>query len=943
MVQIRLEIEEGIDRRDLARIRERFLRLNQVRLQRAMQALSARQQQVLRMLPLLLHVNHPLLPGYVSGTTPCGLSGYVPEPEQVQEARAWARSFNYQRPLGPLPEGSLYSLFLMGSLGSMGHSLYSDMDFWLCHAPDLSESALQALERKCEALRLWAREQGAQMRIFLIDPHSFAKGSKERQLTSDDCGTTQHYLLLDEFYRTSLWLAGRVPLWWFVPDYEEHRYDSYCATLLGKRFVRPEEVVDLGHLAQIPGSEFVSAGMWQIYKGIIEPYKSLLKLLLIELYAAEYPQVDCISLQFKRAIYQSAAQPDQLDAYLLLYKRLEAYLLQRNELERLELVRRCFYLKTGIKLSQPASARHSDWQRELLWQQVRHWAWDERQLRNLDRHKQWKVAEVRSERRLLVSELMDSYRFIGHWARQQGETATANARDLTVLGRRLYAAFERKADKIEHINPQISSDLSEPALTLVEQAATEAGAAGWALYAGHLSRSECQHFTPLHCMPGLLELLAWGWRNRVLSAATSLSLQTLTASLDERSLRELLQLLESNFARADQEVPAEQLLQASRPLCSLLVVNLGCDPLPMLAREDVHIATEQTNPLDFSGRRENLVQRLDRLVLNSWHELMVQSFVGESALADCLAHLASEYRAAAAQDIQVQCFGRVRGHAIAARVREVVQDVMQVRSGTQANAYLLQVREGFQVFFLDADSQDSLHLPDLQALERFLASGMARGLRWQLDVGTLPGQSLREVLQLAQIGSLSLFYRVQGSQAELYIMDEQNLLFRQQVPFYNEAALLLPWQRFFDSMQLRRESTATLLDSHQLRPGLEIDYYRLLPDGRQAVGKAVACQPALVPDVASYLVQAIVGSSGALTLYCGGQEFSAQVHGEQLYAQAAAAILRQRRNRELYPCYLTDLDVSLQPAGTPLSTAQLLEKKATLELALNQALQQLAR
>lgn len=940
MVQIRPVIEEGIDRKDLSRIRARFLKLNQVRLERAQQALSNRQQQVLRLLPLLLHVNHPLLPGYVSGATPCGLSGYVPEPERVQEARGWARSFHYQRPLGHLPEGSLYSLFLMGSVGSMGHSVQSDMDFWLCHAPDLTAGALRELERKCEALRLWALELGAQIQIFLVDPAQFADGGRERQLTSDDCGTTQHYLLLDEFYRTSLWLAGRTPLWWYVPDYEEHRYDSYCATLLGRRFVRPDEVVDLGHLAQIPGSEFVGAGMWQIYKGIAEPYKSLLKLLLIEVYAAQYPQVDCISLQFKRTIYQGDADPDALDAYMLLYRRLAAYLLQRNELERLELVRRCFYLKTGMRLSQPGKPRSKDWQRELLWQEVSQWGWDERQLRNLDRRQQWKVGEVRDERRLLVSELTGSYRFLSRWAQSQGGSVDVNARDLAVLGRRLYAAFERKADKIEHINPQISSDLSEPALTLVEQPGGEGMEARWALYAGNLSHSECEYNTPLQRMFGLLELLGWAWRNGIVDRTTTLSVLTAGSDLDERTLRQLLQTLAHSFPLDEGDVSEERLLQVAKPVRSLLVVNLALDPWPLLSREDVHIATEHTNPLDFSGRRENLVISLDRLTLNSWHELSVQSFGGEQALADCLVRLASEHRPDEPQAIHVHCFGRTRGQAIADRVQEVVQDVLQVRSGaTGCNAYLLQLGSGYQVFFLDENSQDSLYLAGERALEQFLGATMATDLCWQLDARALAGQPLQKILPLAQPGNIELFYRVRGSQAELYVMDEQNRLFRQQVPFFSEQALLGPWQRFLEAMQQRRdaEQDATGL----LRPGLDIRYYRLLPDGGQPVRSVEACQPVQQADERFYPVQAIVGSTGALVLYCGGQEYTALEQGDQLYARVAAAILARRQGRERYPCHLTDLDLPASQTDSGAQTARLLKKKAELEGELNRALQQL--
>ena len=96
----------------------------------------------------------------------------------------------------------------------------------------------------------WAASQGSEAHFFLVDPERFTQGQRDAKLTSDDCGTTQHYLLLDEFYRTALWLGGRTPLWWLVPDYEEHRYDDYVATLLAKRFVRRRRVLDLGHLSR---------------------------------------------------------------------------------------------------------------------------------------------------------------------------------------------------------------------------------------------------------------------------------------------------------------------------------------------------------------------------------------------------------------------------------------------------------------------------------------------------------------------------------------------------------------------------------------------------------------------------------------------------------------------------------------------------------------------
>ena len=258
--EIRPDIDDGIDRKVLAQLRARFLQINQGRLQRAMQGLSTRQQLVLKLLPLLLHVNHPLLPGYVSASAPAGLSGFEPDDEVLAEVQRLTRSFAYKprRGQGAAP---LHGLFLMGSLGTVAQAEASDMDLWLCHAPTLTMQELQELRRKCEQLESWAATQGAEVHVFLVDPQRFAQGAREAKLSSDDCGTTQHYLLLDEFYRTAIWLGGRTPIWWLVPVYEEPRYHDYCSTLLSKRFVRAEDVLDLGHLAHIPQEEFIGAGL----------------------------------------------------------------------------------------------------------------------------------------------------------------------------------------------------------------------------------------------------------------------------------------------------------------------------------------------------------------------------------------------------------------------------------------------------------------------------------------------------------------------------------------------------------------------------------------------------------------------------------------------------------------------------------------------------------
>ena len=92
--EVRLDLDQGIDRKLLSTLRVRFMHIDQGRLLRATEGLSTRQQQVLTLLPLLLHVNHPLLPGYISGNTPAGVCGFEPSAALVAEAQRLARSFS---------------------------------------------------------------------------------------------------------------------------------------------------------------------------------------------------------------------------------------------------------------------------------------------------------------------------------------------------------------------------------------------------------------------------------------------------------------------------------------------------------------------------------------------------------------------------------------------------------------------------------------------------------------------------------------------------------------------------------------------------------------------------------------------------------------------------------------------------------------------------------
>ena len=934
--EIRPQITEGIDRKALSTLHKRFMGVNQSRLQRVCQALPPRQYNVLRLIPLLFDVNHPLLPGYVSRQTPHGLSHYTPESEVLLSAQTLTRSFTYRRhPAGFTAQ--IEALYLMGSGGTIAQSDQSDLDIWVCHAPDLSTPAVAELASKCQLITDWAATQGCEAHFHLVNPASFSRGDRSNALSTEDCGSTQHYLLLDEFYRTAILLGGRYPLWWLVPDYEESRYPTFTAQLIDKRFIRQQESLDLGHLAHIPAGEYVGAGLWQLFKGIDSPYKSVLKLLLTEVYASEHPNVQCLSLDFKRAVYASRLDVDELDPYVMLYRRLENYLSERGETERLELVRRCLYIKADVHLSRRTGS--FGWKRSLMEKLVREWQWSPRQLQQMDARQQWRVKEVAQERRQLVNELTHSYRFLSRFGRSQGAINQVNSRDLSLLGRRLYAAFERKAGKVEVVNPGISPDLSEPLLTLAQRTSGQDSQPTWNLYAGTLAQNEVGDHSPMKRTPHLTELLAWAHRNGLVDGATRFAVHPGNTDLTEHELNSLTSSLQQQFPLPLPALTEAALSRASEPCQVLLLVNVGLDPLPGSSQKNLHLISSHTDALGYSGLRDNLILSIDQITLNSWNELLVSRYEGEQACMQAL----SEYLNKGTEnqrlpDLQVRCFCRNRSTAIAERVENLFHTAAEQLLPRAPARFLIQVQNSFRLLERRADQIDIIELSGQDKLIKHLGNRCPDYSPLRLDSYALQGHDLARILQHGRPGCIQIFYRLLANfEAEISLLDERGALWRSRQNYRDENTLLVPLLRFLHSIRVRKQSTMSL--EHSISQS-EILIYHIQP---ALEGNPLRLEQIAMPnegiETEFFPVQAIAEPAGSqklkVTIFCDHREFSQLEYGEELFAVVAAHILSRRRSLDIYPCYITDLDLSaVDPTGS-MQTVQYLRYRQQLEDALN--------
>ncbi len=930
----RISFDEGISRKELNAVRQRFMRLHRERLRRILAELRNSQQEFMHLLPLLLHINHPMLPGFVSSQTPTGIADFSPTKKALEAAKKLSRSFEYKRRAQRIYH--IHGLYLMGSTGTIGQSSSSDFDIWLCFDPALNSDQREQLQQKARQIEKSAEELDLEMHIFLIDPERFRHGEKSK-LSHESSGTTQHNLLLEEFYRSAVLLAGRYPLWWLVPPEHEDDYRNFAENLLTNRFVKDSEIIDLGGLDHVQAGEFFGAALWQLYKGIDSPYKSILKIFLMEAYSCIYPSPKWVAQQAKRAIYDGEKDIDKLDAYILLYQQVEAYLKKNNDHERLELARRCFYFKVGERLSQSRSS--DNWRLRTMLGLTRQWGWGQTQLQMLDTRAEWKIDRVIKERNALVGVLTRSYRLLTDFARKYAQESHIDPHELNLLGRKLYTALDHRPGKIDHINPGISKNLTEENLSLFHRP-TKDGEPAWMLYRGMWDAGEETDQRPIKISTNLIEILLWSHVNQVWGRGTRIAFDAGDTALPRSELLSLQKSVSRLFPHY--MPPSAGMSALAKPaaiVMTALFINIGEDPMEYLTREGMQLTSERHDPLSFASPRSNLVLNLEKIHQTSWGELQVSRHEGGEGLMDVLCYILNQQPEPDQPPTQINVFSfsGVRGSQIALRVTELFNHVIQrMRSGEfDSGCYIFRMGKVF--FIVQSQAERGFIWQSLESFEALVDEleqprQVYRSLEFDPEI--LANSPYPVLYKYNRPDVIQLFFSIEKKSAEIYILDEQGALFHQKIAVDSPRFLMRQQRRFLNSLQQLRN---LVLDT-QSDLLLEPEFFQLIRnnDGEYAVER----RRVPLADDDDYLELTMV-SDCSLTrkepesLICGDREFSRLEYGEDLYAATEEYIRSIRDSDETYPIYLTSMRLVGITTVQSLSTVDLLNIKKHVEGRLN--------
>ena len=996
-------VDEGVDRVNFKKISQRYQQLNKHRHDRLRAALNTQQQLFLDLLPLALHLNHPVLPGYAGADTPSGISQFRPSRESIKSARNFARSFVLPRE--PRADAAINAVYAMGSCGSLAQGRRSDLDIWVCVSKTLDIAAHKRLETKCELLQAWAANLRLETHFFIMDEDQF-RAEQRNIMDEENCGITQRFLLLDEFYRTGILLAGNMPMWWMVPDRFEGDYTRFTATLTEKRFVNPDHFIDFGPASDIPRNEFISAGVWQLYKSLASPYKALLKLLLIEVYASEFPSTQCTSNQLKALLYNGVDDLDDLDPYILIYQKIENYLVGRDELERLELVRRSFYFKAGIQLSvAPAETipgelaeRHShlDWRRNAMRKLVEKWGWSQSLLARLDQQPRWPIAHIQAEQNRLTRELTHSYRLLSGLLRstetgQEDEHGLQlDSRDLTLLGRQLYAAFERKAHKLNRLQFGIVKSLVQPVITLSYDANANSKSA-WSVHSGLYSRAAqeatdnngdniddsviSRQAAAMRKAANPVELISWCVLNKVIDSTTRMHVDNDCQDLSEYEVRQLQSALIQSLANvADRPLRIlgnECFAKPATTQHCTFVVNAGIDPMRLQKDQGIQRISEKTDPLAYSGMQENLVHSIQLLASNNWGEVYCYEFTGENALDDCIIHYLNyvNTETGTLPSKKIICACPSRAMAIVERLENLFEDIVEyffANKKVPGGSYIYETAQGIHRLFWENDEPGVTRYTSQDAfLEALKDPDMASSI--QIDRFALQAHPLHTIVRTSDAAkasiqarqprkstenSIRVFYEVRDRSVDIYLVDGEQRISVQTTEFESTRSLILPLSRFIQSGLLRHSAVNNspgfgkpTLEAVTSTDIPDIEFYLLSTSGNGYTTRRVPTESDIS---ARYLPIKAIGTQSGLhpiewSICCEEVMYDQAELGDQVFVAVARAIQQHRQaGQPRYRCYITDIDISAC-SGNGTSLAHELYYKLLLEEKLNNAFSELEK
>lgn len=397
--------------------RAAFSHYNMVRMREALRYLSSEKVTLFTRIPFLIHMNEPQLPGYVKSQVPANGIWNFEQTGFYKEA-VKSKGLNTDEKPGKLVKPAVLGLYHIGSLGTFTQSIGSDFDFWvIIDNQQFSQRRFDTLEEKLAAIQRYSREKYAQKVTFFVMDKEDLKHNYYGDYKKKETLLAPKLFLKEEFYRTFLMIAGKIPYWAILPPkISTKKYNHLVSTVLSHEIFRTfsDSFIDLGHVDSIDWPDILKGLSWHICKSRSDPVKALIKATMVISYGFDNPGGRVLLCDEIKSAYAGAGIDDyRTDPYKILFDRLILFH-QKNDAAGLNLIKNAIFFRLcGYpKVARPEKGSPKQ---QLLDRFIRHWHLKPAQIAKLLSYTSW----PESEKLLLENTLLNRLKVLNELAMKQ--------------------------------------------------------------------------------------------------------------------------------------------------------------------------------------------------------------------------------------------------------------------------------------------------------------------------------------------------------------------------------------------------------------------------------------------------------------------------------------------------------------------------------------------
>ncbi|MZG29552.1 MAG: adenylate cyclase [Nitrospinae bacterium] len=626
--------------------RQAFLRFNRFKIDRNLITLSEIDRLIFLVIPRLLHVHQEGLPGYFEGAPPCGIHNFELDKEAQVAAEKLFPDVIIRR--NPELKPVIHTALLMGSVGSIAQTKKSDLDYTLLvDKKDFTEESMKLFQKKLNLIETWTWDNFNLETHFFINDYEEVKNNIFGESDSESTGSALAKLLKEEMYRTMIIVTGKIPFWLIAPvDCDDNRYyELYEKLMTGQTLLKKEEFIDMGNVDDISQGEFFGGSIWALIKSFKSPFKTLMKMGVLEEYMFGNTKSNLLCHQVKDKYFNDAPYLD-IDPYLGMFERVQKFFNESKTEEDVDALRHAFYLKVGTQVTPEEFEKGSDiWRKSTLIKMLKDWGWSAEKIENLNQYPSWQMMHKVELGNRINKILMASYKNISEKNKSLDPSESLiTEKDTHLLGRKLFSFYRPAPNKVDNLGALVDGKTAEDELTfLLEKRKNEKPE--WYLLRGIIRDSirQIDKENIIRKSATLPFLLAFAVFNNLFSLNTKVLLNSESISIKQHDLGSLLIMLK-NFIESVNiaALSNEDLLGDAKINQLFLLIDFGNPPSPEISMGNIKDCKSNDELNNFINKRIDRIKNITSIYLTSWGELFCKSYAGLNCLPRCINELSSQ-------------------------------------------------------------------------------------------------------------------------------------------------------------------------------------------------------------------------------------------------------------------------------------------------------------